>query len=335
MAGRRGRRRLLPRRPGAAMCAAVVGERGGRVTEEDLAAYRVIQRRPVRAAYRGTEFVSNPPPSSGGLLIAFALRILDRLGPMPERRERRGDRRPRRGHARGGPGSAAAPSSPSSTAAGRPVASSPTSGSPRPSQAARSRARVPAPESSGVPSTTHISVVDADGNAASLSASTGCGSGFVVPGTGIQLNNMLGEPDLNPPGGPPRPGDAADEHDGAVDRAGRAAGRGSSSGAPARSACAPPSSRSSSTSSTTASARGGGDRGAARPPRRQDVLQLEGGTDPAAADASWRSRATTVTAGPAGNLYFGGAAAVAVREDGELEAAGDPRRGGAGVVVGA
>ena len=33
------------------------------------------------------------------------------------------------------------------------------------------------------------------------------------------------------------------------------------------------------------------------------------------------------------NLYFGGASAVAVRADGALEAAGDPRRGGAGVVV--
>ena len=44
--------------------------------------------------------------------------------------------------------------------------------------------------------TTHISVLDADGNAASLSASLGSGSGVVVPGTGIHLNNMLGELDL-------------------------------------------------------------------------------------------------------------------------------------------
>ena len=33
------------------------------------------------------------------------------------------------------------------------------------------------------------------------------------------------------------------------------------------------------------------------------------------------------------NLYFGGAAAVEIRADGTLAAAGDPRRGGAGVVV--
>ena len=57
-------------------------EGGGSLTAADLAAYRVIHRRPVCVAYRGCEFVSNPPPSSGGLLIAFALRVLDRLGPM-------------------------------------------------------------------------------------------------------------------------------------------------------------------------------------------------------------------------------------------------------------
>ena len=61
-------------------------------------------------------------------------------------------------------------------------------------------------------------------------------------------------------------------------------------------------------------------------------LHCEGGHDPAELDkleamgwdvARWRSR----------NLYFGGAAAVEVAADGTLAAAGDPRRGGAGVVV--
>ena len=61
-------------------------------------------------------------------------------------------------------------------------------------------------------------------------------------------------------------------------------------------------------------------------------LQLEGGIETSVAArleelgydvVRWRGR----------NLYFGGAAVVALREDGELEAAGDPRRGGAGVVV--
>jgi gamma-glutamyltranspeptidase/glutathione hydrolase len=48
--------------------------------------------------------------------------------------------------------------------------------------------------------TTHISVIDERGNAASLTLSNGEGCGHLVPGTGIMLNNMLGEEDLNPGG---------------------------------------------------------------------------------------------------------------------------------------
>jgi gamma-glutamyltranspeptidase/glutathione hydrolase len=63
-----------------------------------------------------------------------------------------------------------------------------------------------------------------------------------------------------------------------------------------------------------------------------DTLNCEGGHDTAQLAkleamgwrlVRWRSR----------NLYFGGAAAVEVRDDRELAAAGDLRRGGAGVVV--
>ena len=49
-------------------------------------------------------------------------------------------------------------------------------------------------------STTHIAVLDADGNCASVTCSNGTGSGVIVPGTGVHLNNMLGEEDLNPQG---------------------------------------------------------------------------------------------------------------------------------------
>ena len=83
--------------------------------------------------------------------------------------------------------------------------------------------------------TTHISVVDAHGNAASLSASTGSGSGVIVPGTGIHLNNMLGEYDLQSGRRRRQRRGAADEHDGAVDRPAPRAARGSSSAARARS----------------------------------------------------------------------------------------------------
>jgi gamma-glutamyltranspeptidase/glutathione hydrolase len=45
--------------------------------------------------------------------------------------------------------------------------------------------------------TTHISVADSEGNLASLTVSNGEGSAYVLPGTGIMLNNMLGEEDLH------------------------------------------------------------------------------------------------------------------------------------------
>jgi gamma-glutamyltranspeptidase/glutathione hydrolase len=48
--------------------------------------------------------------------------------------------------------------------------------------------------------TTHIAVMDAEGACASVTCSNGSCSGVVVPGTGMHVNNMLGEQDLNPLG---------------------------------------------------------------------------------------------------------------------------------------
>src|SRR6188508_385353 len=56
-------------------------EHGGEITLRDLREYRVIRRQPVRVAFLGHEFRSNPPPSTGGVLIGLGLRLLDRLGP--------------------------------------------------------------------------------------------------------------------------------------------------------------------------------------------------------------------------------------------------------------
>ena len=65
---------------------------------------------------------------------------------------------------------------------------------------------------------------------------------------------------------------------------------------------------------------------------QDEDVHCEGGSDPAELDrlealgyqvVRWRRR----------NLYFGGAAAVEIKDDGSLAAAGDPRRGGAGLVV--
>ena len=58
-------------------------ERGGTLGVADLAAYEPIERVPVTAAFHAREVRSNPPPSSGGVLIAFALELLNRRGPEP------------------------------------------------------------------------------------------------------------------------------------------------------------------------------------------------------------------------------------------------------------
>lgn len=48
--------------------------------------------------------------------------------------------------------------------------------------------------------TTHISVADGRGGVASVTLTNGEGCGHLIPGTGIQMNNFLGEEDLNPRG---------------------------------------------------------------------------------------------------------------------------------------
>ena len=194
-------------------------------------------------------------------------------------------------------------------------------------EAGRTGPREPAP----VGGTTHISVVDSDGNAASLSASTGSGSGVIVPGTGIHMNNMLGEYDLNPKGRVLAPGHRMTSmmapsivvHDGeprlVVGSAGSVRLRGA-------------------IMQVVVNVIGhelGVGEAIDRPRVHVDEphVHCEGGLDPAALDAleaagydvvRWRRR----------NLFFGGAAAVERRDDGSLAAAGDPRRGGHGVVVG-
>ena len=57
-----------------------VRERGGTLGRDDLAAYEPIEREPVHARFRGADVLTNPPPSSGGILIAHALKMLEALG---------------------------------------------------------------------------------------------------------------------------------------------------------------------------------------------------------------------------------------------------------------
>ena len=61
-----------------------LAERGGIVTAPDLAGYAAVDREPIRAVYRGREVRTNPPPSAGGILIAHALALLDARHGPPE-----------------------------------------------------------------------------------------------------------------------------------------------------------------------------------------------------------------------------------------------------------
>jgi gamma-glutamyltranspeptidase / glutathione hydrolase len=162
----------------AAISDFVVGQ-GGTIGRGDLASYQAVERRPIRAPFRGTEVLTNPPPSSGGILIAYCLGLLERMGDSsdPERlvaamgaaNDRRDLEFAEALYSEGFETSFLDPAG---------------------LDAAVDR----------LGSTTHISVLDSAGTCASVTCSNGSGSGVLVPGTGVILNNMLGEEDLNPAG---------------------------------------------------------------------------------------------------------------------------------------
>ncbi|HTD97376.1 MAG TPA: gamma-glutamyltransferase, partial [Edaphobacter sp.] len=59
---------------------------GGLITAEDLAAYQVKERTPIRGKYHGFDLITAPPPSSGGIVLIEILNILStydlpKLGP--------------------------------------------------------------------------------------------------------------------------------------------------------------------------------------------------------------------------------------------------------------
>ena len=154
-------------------------ERGGLLTESDLASYEVAEREPAQADYRGRRILTNPPPSSGGILIAYALGLLERL-------QRPAD-----------PRSFVEVTARANLARTEEfVTGLHTEGYLEGFLAAEALDH----EASRLGSTTHIAVLDDDGACASVTCSNGSGSGVMVPGTGMHLNNMLGEEDLNPLG---------------------------------------------------------------------------------------------------------------------------------------
>jgi gamma-glutamyltranspeptidase / glutathione hydrolase len=161
---------------------------GGYLTIDDLANYRVELRQPLEINYRGYGILTNPPPSSGGILIAFALKMLEKIdlqdiefgskehleilaailrSTNQARREEYDDNIYRENIEKS-------------------------------FLDTENLDRYQPVNKWG--STNHISVIDNEGNAASVTTSNGEGSSYIVPNTGIMLNNMLGEADLNPRG---------------------------------------------------------------------------------------------------------------------------------------
>jgi gamma-glutamyltranspeptidase / glutathione hydrolase len=173
--------------------------------------------------------------------------------------------------------------------------------------------------------TTHISAVDGNGDAASLSSSLGSSGGIVVPGTGIQLNNMLGEPQLV--GGEARPGARATSlmapslllRDGRPRLVLGSAGSSRLHGAILQVVA-------------NVAARGLGVEEAVAAPR----MHFENGVahcEDAAVGDELEAAGYPVVRWREHNLFFGGVSAVEIRDDGSLAGAGDPRRDGAAVVV--
>jgi gamma-glutamyltranspeptidase / glutathione hydrolase len=165
----------------------------GYLTLEDFNNYRIIKRKPLKIRYRGYELLTNPPPSSGGVLIGFALKLLESIDlshiehgsrehlqilaqVMRLTNEARKD---------GYDSCLYQENIEQKFLSDRHV------------ENYRSQLHETVNK---LGNTTHISTLDREGNAASVTITNGEGSSYVIPGTGIMLNNMLGEADLNPLG---------------------------------------------------------------------------------------------------------------------------------------
>jgi len=166
---------------------------GGLLRPGDLADYRVEVRRPLEAEFNGARVFTNPPPSMGGLLVAFGLELmaaggtegfvfgsrdyLERLALVMEATQ--------------------AARLEAKLHEGETAAAAETFL--RPDFVRRFWQEVAA-RPRAIRGTTQISVIDRQGNAASLTVTNGEGSAYLIPGTGVMMNNMLGEDDINPHG---------------------------------------------------------------------------------------------------------------------------------------
>lgn len=165
---------------------------------QDLAHYHVIEREPVVSKYKNLRIVSAPPPSSGGIVLAQILSILEKfdldiIGDI-ERKHiiieamRRGYRD--RAAYLGDPDFINIPEQrllDKDYIEGLAISIDPQRATP-----SSVLGDIPVSQRAGT-QTTHFSVIDEEGNrvSATLSINLPFGSGFVIPGTGVLLNNEM------------------------------------------------------------------------------------------------------------------------------------------------
>jgi gamma-glutamyltranspeptidase/glutathione hydrolase len=186
--------------PVAAAIAETVERHGGILTQADLASYRPVWRRPLMFKGFGWQFASVDLPSSGGILVAQGLELLDRLA-VADHQPLGADRAHllaevwRRGFSDrimiGDPRSTLA----TATDLLEPEWTAGRAASIDPHQAADSTTVLPWPGDNPVESTdtTHLSVADANGNLVALTTTLNgnFGCGLLVPGAGFFLNNEM------------------------------------------------------------------------------------------------------------------------------------------------
>ena len=160
---------------------------GGIITEEDLATYEAIVRKPLSFAYEDRTVYTNGPPSAGGPTLAQMMRVISGydLTALPDA-----------DHAKILAGAM------KYALEDRDRAYTEISDNAKVAERLTGEEYVSAQRARifGSPHTTHLSCVDETGLAVSITASLGYGSGIVIPGTGIPMGNTLGEPELNPKG---------------------------------------------------------------------------------------------------------------------------------------
>ncbi len=162
--------------------------RGGLITEADLAGLRPTEHTPIRLHHSDWSLSTMPGPSTGGVLVALGLRLMHDtagVGFLSPAHVRAAVDVQRRLHEIRGAGLDERVRDPEFVSR---LLTAPPEAPP-----------APEPESP-LGSTTQISTLDAEGGAVSITLTNGEGCGYLLSGTGIQVNNLMGEDDIHPRG---------------------------------------------------------------------------------------------------------------------------------------